>query len=109
MVLASPTSIVLSPFARLFLGAIFMFVVSLLLAKARRWTWFRRLQFVSAGLYSLGHRATMPKNHGYHRRAAFSAGLLGPEFHHPLDSAGMSRGWPWAPSSADGALLRPWA
>jgi len=32
--------------------------------------WFRRLQFVSAALYSLGQAVTTRKNHGHHLDAA---------------------------------------
>jgi PiT family inorganic phosphate transporter len=81
-------SIVLSPLFGLLLGSIFMFIVSLLCFRStprKVDRWFRRLQFASAGLYSLGHGGNdAQKTMGIIAVLLFSAGLLGPEFHVPL-------------------------
>ncbi|MBI2371277.1 MAG: inorganic phosphate transporter, partial [Deltaproteobacteria bacterium] len=80
--------IVLSPLVGLALGVFNMTVVLRLFwratpAKVDRW--FRRLQLLSAGLYSLGHGTNdAQKTMGVIAILLFSAGLLGPEFYVPF-------------------------
>lgn len=81
-------SIVLSPLFGLVLGAIFMFLVTLACYRStprKVDRWFRRLQLVSAGLYSLGHGGNdAQKTMGIIAVLLYSAGLLGDSFHVPL-------------------------
>ncbi|MBI2519801.1 MAG: inorganic phosphate transporter [Bdellovibrio sp.] len=81
-------SIVLSPLFGFVLAFIFMSLVSLLLFKStprKVDRWGRRLQLVSASLYSLGHGGNdAQKTMGIIAVLLFSTGRLGPEFHVPL-------------------------
>ena len=81
-------SIVLSPLFGLLLGFIFMTLVSILFFRATPRQvdhWFRRGQFVSAALYSLGHGGNdAQKTMGIITVLLFSTGYLGHEFHVPL-------------------------
>jgi len=86
--LKTALAIVASPMLGLFLGAGLMVAVSWL---ARRQTpqrvdrWFRRLQLVSAGLYSLGHGGNdAQKTMGIIAMLLFAAGASGPEFNVPF-------------------------
>jgi PiT family inorganic phosphate transporter len=72
------------------------FVLGMLLMTAVGWTffrtppyridrWFRRLQFISAALYSLGHGGNdAQKTMGIIAMLLFAAGLSGPSFHVPF-------------------------
>lgn len=81
-------SIVLSPL----LGMILAIAISLVATRLCRDQtprtvdkWFRRLQFVSAGLYSLGHGGNdAQKTMGIIAVLLFSSGYLGSEFHVPF-------------------------
>ncbi len=81
-------SIVLSPLIGLLIAAIFMLILSFLLFKSQPRKvdgWFRRLQFVSAALYSLGHGGNdAQKTMGIIAVLLFSAGYLGDKFNVPL-------------------------
>jgi PiT family inorganic phosphate transporter len=81
-------SIILSPLLGAFLGMLFMFLLSIFLFKSSPLkvdTWFRRLQFVSASLYSLGHGGNdAQKIMGIITVLLFSNGLLGSNFDVPL-------------------------
>ncbi|HEX4882851.1 MAG TPA: anion permease [Casimicrobiaceae bacterium] len=86
--LKTALAIVASPMLGLLLGAVLMVAVSWI---ARRQTprrvdrWFRRLQLVSAGLYSLGHGGNdAPKTMGIIAMLLFSAGMTGPTFDVPF-------------------------
>lgn len=81
-------SIILSPVLGLTLGALMMLLVSFLFFRATPTyvdRWFRRLQLVSAGLYSLGHGGNdAQKTMGIIASLLFSTGLLGSKFHIPF-------------------------
>lgn len=81
-------SIVLSPLLGMVLGFLFMWIVSLLFFRStprKVDRWFRRLQLVSASLYSLGHGGNdAQKTMGIIAVLLFSTGYLGPEFHVPI-------------------------
>lgn len=81
-------SIILSPLFGFFVAFILMTVVSLLFFKSspkKVDRWGRRLQFVSASLYSLGHGGNdAQKTMGIIAVLLFSTGYLGPKFHIPL-------------------------
>lgn len=81
-------SIVLSPMLGMFLGFLLMVLVSRLLFRApvrKVDKAFRKLQFVSAALYSLGHGGNdAQKTMGIIAVLLFSTGHLGPQFHVPL-------------------------
>ncbi|OFZ77738.1 MAG: inorganic phosphate transporter [Bdellovibrionales bacterium RIFOXYD1_FULL_53_11] len=81
-------SIVLSPLLGLILAYIFMLIVSIICHRHQPRQvdrWFRRLQLVSASLYSLGHGGNdAQKTMGIIAVLLFSAGMLGTEFHVPL-------------------------
>jgi PiT family inorganic phosphate transporter len=86
--LKTALAIVASPMLGLLLGAVLMVAVSWI---ARRQTprrvdrWFRRLQLVSAGLYSLGHGGNdAQKTMGIIAMLLFSAGMTGPTFDVPF-------------------------
>jgi PiT family inorganic phosphate transporter len=86
--LKTALAIVASPMLGLLLGAVLMVAVSWI---ARRQTprrvdrWFRRLQLVSAGLYSLGHGGNdAQKTMGIIAMLLFSAGMTGPTFGVPF-------------------------
>ena len=81
-------SIVLSPLLGMVLGT---FLMSFLYWVSRKYTprtvgdWFRKLQFISATLVSLGHGGNdAQKTMGIIALLLFSAGYLGPEFHVPF-------------------------
>jgi inorganic phosphate transporter, PiT family len=80
--------IVLSPLLGLVLGFAMMVLVIRVFWRTRPSRvdrWFRRLQLVSAGLYSLGHGTNdAQKTMGIMAGLLFSAGYLGSEFHVPL-------------------------
>lgn len=81
-------SIVASPLAGMLLGNLFMRLTKRLLAlhpalEVDRW--FRRLQLVSAGLYSLGHGGNdAQKTMGVVAVLLFSSGYLGDQFYVPF-------------------------
>lgn len=81
-------SIVLSPMLGMLLGFLLMMLVCRLLFRAspkRVDGWFRKLQLVSASLYSLGHGGNdAQKTMGIIAVLLFSTGKLGKEFHVPL-------------------------
>ncbi len=86
--LKTAAAIVASPLLGLLLGAGLMVAVSWI---CRRQTprrvdrWFRRLQLVSASLYSLGHGGNdAQKTMGIIAMLLFSAGMSGPEFNVPF-------------------------
>jgi PiT family inorganic phosphate transporter len=86
--LKTAAAIVASPMFGLLLGAMLMIAVSWI---ARRQTphrvdrWFRRLQLVSASLYSLGHGGNdAQKTMGIIAMLLFSAGMTGPSFSVPF-------------------------
>jgi PiT family inorganic phosphate transporter len=81
-------AIVLSPLLGFLLALLLVLVVSWLFLRATPFSvdrHFRRLQFVSASLYSLGHGGNdAQKTMGIIAVLLYSQGLLGPEFHVPL-------------------------
>lgn len=81
-------SIVLSPLLGFVLAFGLMTIVTLLFFKATPGkvdSWGRRMQLVSASLYSLGHGANdAQKTMGIIAVLLFSAGMLGPKFYVPL-------------------------
>ncbi|MEK6579426.1 MAG: inorganic phosphate transporter [Bdellovibrionota bacterium] len=81
-------SIVLSPLVGFILAFVFMFAVSLLMFRSTPGKvdrWFRRLQLVSASLYSLGHGGNdAQKTMGIIAILLFSSGLSGPKFNVPF-------------------------
>lgn len=81
-------SIVLSPMFGFILGFILMVIVAHLFFKMyprKIDHWFRRFQFLSASLYSLGHGGNdAQKTMGIIAVLLFSTGYLGQEFHVPL-------------------------
>ncbi|MEK7791120.1 MAG: inorganic phosphate transporter [Deltaproteobacteria bacterium] len=81
-------SIVLSPMFGFMLGFTLMVIVAHLFFKMyprKVDHWFRRLQFLSASLYSLGHGGNdAQKTMGIIAVLLFSTGYLGQEFHVPL-------------------------
>jgi len=81
-------AIVLSPMLGLLLGAALMTGVAHLFFRTRPSQvdrWFRRLQLVSASLYSLGHGGNdAQKTMGIIAMLLFAAGMSGPKFNVPL-------------------------
>lgn len=81
-------SIVASPLFGFVLAYTLMNIVFLLVHKSTPLKvdgWFRKLQFVSASLYSLGHGGNdAQKTMGIIAVLLFSTGHLGPEFHVPM-------------------------
>lgn len=81
-------SIVLSPLFGFFLAFIFMTIISVIFFKFSPMkvdSWGRRMQLVSASLYSLGHGGNdAQKTMGIIAVLLFSTGHLGTEFHIPL-------------------------
>jgi inorganic phosphate transporter, PiT family len=81
-------SIILSPLLGMILGLIFMTIVSIVFFRSTPRAvdrWFRRLQLVSAALYSLGHGGNdAQKTMGIISVLLFSAGMLGKDFYVPL-------------------------
>ena len=81
-------AIVLSPMLGFALGMLFMIVIAHMFfrtAPHRVDRWFRRLQFVSASLYSLGHGGNdAQKTMGIIAMLLFAAGMSGPSFNVPL-------------------------
>jgi inorganic phosphate transporter, PiT family len=82
------SSIVLSPMLGMVLGFIFMMLMSRALFRSSPRKvdgWFRKLQLVSASLYSIGHGGNdAQKTMGIIAVLLFSTGKLGKEFHVPL-------------------------
>jgi inorganic phosphate transporter, PiT family len=81
-------AIVLSPMLGFALGMLFMIVIAHMFfrtAPHRVDRWFRRLQFVSASLYSLGHGGNdAQKTMGIIAMLLFAAGMSGPTFSVPF-------------------------
>ena len=81
-------AIVLSPMLGFALGMLFMIVIAHMFfrtAPHRVDRWFRRLQFVSASLYSLGHGGNdAQKTMGIIAMLLFAAGMSGPTFGVPF-------------------------
>ena len=81
-------AIVLSPMLGFILGMLLMTAVAHLFFRtmpSRVDRWFRRLQFVSASLYSLGHGGNdAQKTMGIIAMLLFAAGMSGPTFHVPF-------------------------
>ena len=81
-------AIVLSPMAGFVLAMLLMTAVAWIFFRStprRIDRWFRRLQLVSAALYSLGHGGNdAQKTMGIIAMLLFAAGLSGPEFNVPL-------------------------
>jgi len=81
-------AIVLSPMLGFALGMLFMIVIAHMFfrtAPNRVDRWFRRLQFVSASLYSLGHGGNdAQKTMGIIAMLLFAAGMSGPTFSVPF-------------------------
>ncbi len=81
-------SIILSPLIGLVLAFILMTIVSMIFIRStpkKVDVWFRRLQLVSAGLYSLGHGGNdAQKTMGIIAVLLFSAGYMGKDFHVPF-------------------------
>ncbi|MTJ83519.1 MAG: inorganic phosphate transporter [Telmatospirillum sp.] len=86
--LKTSAAIVLSPMAGFFLALLIIFVATWILHKRPPFAvdrLFRRLQLVSASLYSLGHGGNdAQKTMGIISVLLFSQGLLGSEFYVPL-------------------------
>jgi hypothetical protein len=106
--------IIVSPTLGFLLGGLLMLGVSWIFfrtppSKVDRW--FRRLQLVSAGYYSLGHGANDAEDDRDH--------LVADDFRRSpghrcqpaarLRLSPAMRPWAWAPCSAAGASSRPWA
>jgi inorganic phosphate transporter, PiT family len=91
-------SIVLSPLLGMILGLVFMTTISIVFFRSHAQKvdrWFRRLQLVSAALYSLGHGGNdAQKTMGVISVLLFSAGMLGGSFHVPF----------WVMISCNGAM-----
>jgi len=81
-------AIVLSPLLGFVLAMLLMALIGHLLFRTRPHKvdgWFRRLQFISASLYSLGHGGNdAQKTMGIIAMLLFAVGESGPEFHVPL-------------------------
>jgi PiT family inorganic phosphate transporter len=81
-------AIVGSPLLGFLLGMLLMVIVAHTFAQTaphRIDRWFRRLQFVSASLYSLGHGGNdAQKTMGIIAMVLFSSGMSGPSFHVPF-------------------------
>jgi PiT family inorganic phosphate transporter len=81
-------AIVASPLLGFLLGMGLMVIVAHLFARSapnRIDRWFRRLQFVSASMYSLGHGGNdAQKTMGIIAMVLFSSGMSGPTFHVPF-------------------------
>jgi PiT family inorganic phosphate transporter len=81
-------AIVGSPLLGFILGMALMVIVAHIFARSapnRIDRWFRRLQFVSASMYSLGHGGNdAQKTMGIIAMVLFSSGLSGPAFHVPF-------------------------
>lgn len=82
------SAIVLSPMAGMVLGVLLMIILSWMLRRSAPYTVdrrFRRLQLLSASLYSLGHGGNdAQKTMGIIAVLLYSQGLLGGEFHVPF-------------------------
>lgn len=80
--------ILIAPFVGMFLGMAFSILLNLIFARCRPHKvdkYFRKLQLVSAALYSLGHGGNdAQKTMGIIAILLFSYGYLGSEFHVPL-------------------------
>ena len=91
-------AIVLSPLLGFLLGMALMVIVAHLFAHTaphRVDRWFRRLQFFSASMYSLGHGGNdAQKTMGIIAMVLFTAGISGPKFHVPF----------WVVLSCQGAI-----
>ncbi|HZP91506.1 MAG TPA: anion permease [Burkholderiales bacterium] len=91
-------AIVLSPLLGFALGMTFMIVVSWIARRQTPWRidrWFRRLQFISAALYSLGHGGNdAQKTMGVVWMLLIAAGTVGPRDALPL----------WVPFACYGAI-----
>ena len=87
-VIKTGSAIVLSPMTGFFLALMLILIVSWIFVRASPRTvdcTFRRLQFVSASLYSLGHGGNdAQKTMGIIAVLLFSQGHLGSEFHVPF-------------------------
>jgi PiT family inorganic phosphate transporter len=81
-------AIVASPLLGFLLGMGLMIIVANVFARSapnRIDRWFRRLQFVSASMYSLGHGGNdAQKTMGVIAMVLFSSGMSGPTFHVPF-------------------------
>ncbi|MDQ6620723.1 MAG: inorganic phosphate transporter [Pseudomonadota bacterium] len=81
-------AIVLSPLLGFVLGMFLMICVSWIFFRStpnRVDRWFRRLQFASAAMYSLGHGGNdAQKTMGIIAMVLFAGGMTGPAFHVPL-------------------------
>jgi PiT family inorganic phosphate transporter len=81
-------AIVLSPMLGFVLAMLLMALIGHLLFRTRPHKvdgWFRRLQFISASFYSLGHGGNdAQKTMGIIAMLLFAVGASGPEFHVPL-------------------------
>ena len=81
-------AIVASPLLGFLLGMGLMVIVAHIFARSapnRIDRWFRRLQFVSASMYSLGHGGNdAQKTMGIIAMVLFSSGMSGPTFHVPF-------------------------
>lgn len=81
-------SIILSPLVGMLLGYLLMTFISIVFFRAPAGkvnAWFRRLQLVSASLYSLGHGGNdAQKTMGIIAVLLYSTGGLGPTFHVPM-------------------------
>jgi inorganic phosphate transporter, PiT family len=81
-------AIVISPLLGMVMGLLLMFIIAKLFFKATPHkidVWFRKLQFISAALISLGHGGNdAQKTMGIIAILLFSAGLIGDTFHVPL-------------------------
>jgi PiT family inorganic phosphate transporter len=81
-------AIVASPLLGFLLGMGLMIIVANVFARSapnRIDRWFRRLQFVSASMYSLGHGGNdAQKTMGIIAMVLFSSGMSGPTFHVPF-------------------------
>lgn len=86
--LKTAAAIVLSPLLGFILGTVLIICVSWLFRRSTPRLvdrWFRRAQFVSASLYSLGHGGNdAQKTMGIIAMLLFAAGRTGPEFHIPF-------------------------
>lgn len=87
-VFKTTAAIVLSPAVGLFLALVLVLIVSWIFLRATPQyadRWFRKLQFVSASLYSLGHGGNdAQKTMGVIAVLLYSQGMLGGSFHVPF-------------------------
>ena len=108
--------IFVSPLLGFLLGSLMMVLVSACSAAPRRSRvdrWFRRLQLVSAGAYSLGHGGNdAQKTIGIIWMLLIATGYVGGRAQRAADLGDrqlLRRDRAWAPCSAAGASSRPWA